>query len=135
MALFGDGEASVQCYTRGILAAAREHQGHAEGRLPAHLLACVARGIVKGVDCPLRPAMTFCQQRHRQEHRSGSGGKSDAESSIAVGAKGPFERRAHIRKAGKMHRPLRCAWQTWPFRTCLLQPSEVMVSVTRRQLR
>ena len=73
-------------------------------RLKMHLLAPAARGIVERENRPLRPAMTFSQQGHRQENRRGGGGKSDANFGIAVDAKAPFQGRADIVEIGKAGR-------------------------------
>ena len=103
----GDREASVQRHTRRIATSAHEHQRHSQGRLKMHLLEPAASGIVESEKRPLRPAMTFRQQRHRQKNRRGGGGKSDADFGIAVGAKAPFQSRADIVEAGKVRRPFR----------------------------
>ena len=99
-----------------------------------HLLEPAASGIVESEKRPLRPAMTFRQQRHRQKNGRGGDGKSDADLGIAVGAKAPFQSRADIVKAGKMRRPFRPGRQGRPFGPGLLQPSPVVSRVAHRQV-
>jgi hypothetical protein len=46
--------------------------------------------------------MTFRKQRHRQEDRRGSGGKSYADPGISVGPKAPFQSGPNIVDGSKV---------------------------------
>jgi hypothetical protein len=65
-------------------------------RLEMHLLGRAAGRIAENEDCSLRPAMTFREQGHRQEDRHRRCGESNADFSIAIGVKAPFQGRADI---------------------------------------
>ena len=134
-AFLRDREASVQRLARRVLSSAREHQGYAEGRQKAHFLEPAARSIVESMTRPLRPAMTFCQQRHRQKNGRGGHGKFDADFSIAIGAETPVQRRADIVETGKVRRALSAGGQGRPFDPALLQPPPVVSRVAHGQIR
>src|ERR1700722_15176785 len=91
-----------------------------------HLLAARASGIVESENRSLRPAITFGEQRHRQEEWRRGGGKSNSDVSIAVGAKAPFQSRADIAQTGKEGRPFRRVREGRPFCPGVLQPSTIV---------
>ncbi len=99
-----------------------------------HLLGPAASCIVEREDRLLRPAMTFSKQRHRQKNRRGSGGKSNADFSIAVDAEAPFQSRADIVETGKVRRAFRPGRQGRPFDPGLLQPSPVVGRMAHGQV-
>ena len=107
----GDREAPVQGHARFILPPRMKMHRHSERRLQMHLLEPAASGVVERGNRALRPAMAFGQQRHRQEHRRGGGGKPDADLDVAVGAKAPFQSRADIVESGEVRRAFRAGRQ------------------------
>ena len=66
-ALFGDRQASVEGHARRIAFSMHLHRRNSEPRLKMHLLECSVSSLIKGENGPLRPAMTFSKQGHRQE--------------------------------------------------------------------
>ena len=133
-ALFGDRQASVEGNARRIAFSMHLHRRNSEPRLKMHLLECSVGGLVKGENGPLRPAMTFRKQGHRQKDRNGSGCKSDANLGIAVGAKAPFQGRANIVETGKVRCPFGPARQGRPFGPALLQPLPIVSRVANGQV-
>jgi hypothetical protein len=87
-----------------------------------HLLECSVGGLAKGENGPLRPALTFRKQGHRQKDRNRSGCKSDANLGIATCAKAPFQGRADIVETGKVGCSFGPARQGRPVGPALLQP-------------
>ncbi len=90
--------------------------------------------LIKREQRPLRPAVTFGQQRHRQEDRHGGGRKSDAHDHIAVLAETPLQRRPRIVEARKVRRAFRPGRQGRPLCPSLFQPAPVVGRVTYRQV-
>src|SRR5262245_58807478 len=82
------------------------HRGNSEACLQTHLLGATASGVVQRAQRPLRPAMTFRKQRHRQEDARSGGSESDTDLNIAFATEAPFERRADVVQSGKV----RCAF-------------------------
>src|SRR5262249_32166964 len=80
------------------------HRRDTEARLQMHLVSSAARVRVKRRNRLLRPAMAFREQGHCQKDRCGGRGESDAQGTIAVGAKAPFQGRANVVEMGARRR-------------------------------
>src|SRR5215813_3124337 len=96
IALFGNCETSVQGNSSPFTVAAREHQRHSQRSLKMHFFLPRAARVVECENCPLRPAMTFGQERHCEKHRCGGSREADADSNIALLPEAPFKRLTDI---------------------------------------
>src|ERR1700722_8630669 len=116
----GNRQASFQGGTRRLAHAMREDQRQSQGRLKLHLLAPTAKGIVEREKRPLRPAMTFSHQGHRQKSRRGGGGQTNADRYVAFVAKAPFQSGPHVTEIEMGRRSFWRVRQRRRFRKALL---------------
>ena len=80
------------------------------GSLEMHFLGSATRVIIQSGYCVFRPAIAFRKQRHSQEDRGGSCGKSSTDREITAGAEAPFQSRANVidvRKGRRSSSPTR----------------------------
>src|SRR5215470_6176150 len=103
--VLGNRKAPFKSRLRCLAVRAREDQRHSQAGLKTHFLDATACGLVERKNRPLGPAMTFRKQRHGQKNRYRRGSKLDADFSISIWAKTPFQSCAHIGKTGDVERP------------------------------
>src|SRR5215813_7784627 len=109
IALFGNCETSVQGGSCPFTVAAREHQRHSQRGLKMHFFLPRAARVVERENCPLRPAMTFVQERHCEKYRCGGSRETDADFNVTIPPEAPFKRPTDIVQRGKVRGPLRSA--------------------------
>jgi hypothetical protein len=122
----GNGQALVQGLASQPALAVHIERRRPQAGLKMHLLGGTAGRVVEREKSPLRPAIAFGKQRHRQENRRSCSGKPDANCCVATGAEAPFQRRPDIVERGEMGGAFRPGRQARPCSPVLLKPAPVV---------